>query len=183
MSNLTQWQIDPAHSSVGFAVKHLMISTVRGQFGAVSGTVEMTGEDPLTGSADVTIDVASVSTGIQQRDDHLRSADFFDVARFPSIRFTSRRVESAPGGEYRLIGDLTIRDVTREVTLALSHEGATQDPWGGRRAGFSANGRIKRSEFGIVWNQVIEAGGVAVGDEVKLSLEVQLVQQQVAQAA
>lgn len=183
MASPTRWQIDPVHSSVGFAVKHLMISTVKGQFGAVSGQVEMAGEDPLTGTADVTIDVASITTGNPQRDEHLRSADFFDAVQFPAITFKSRRVTPAGTGEVLLVGDLTIRGVTREVTFTVAHEGGTLDPWGGRRTGFSATGRIKRSDFGIVWNQVIEAGGVAVGDEVKLSLEIQLVQQQVAQAA
>jgi polyisoprenoid-binding protein YceI len=183
MATPTVWQIDPAHTSVGFAVKHLMISTVKGQFQTVRGTVRMDGEDPLGGSAEVEIDVASISTANSQRDDHLRSPDFFDVARFPVIAFKSRRMERGPDGEFRLIGDLTIRNVTKEVALTVTYEGATMDPWGGRRTGFSATGRIKRSDFGIVWNQLIEAGGVAVGDEIRMTFDVQLVKQEAAKAA
>jgi polyisoprenoid-binding protein YceI len=183
MATPTTWQIDPTHTSIGFAVKHLMISTVKGHFQTVRGTVRMSGEDPLGGSADVEIDVASISTGTPQRDDHLRSPDFFDAARFPVITFRSRRMERGPDGDFRLTGDLSIRDVTKEVALTVTYEGATADPWGGRRTGFSATGRIKRSDFGIVWNQLIEAGGVTVGDEIRLNLDVQLVKQEAAKAA
>ncbi|HEV8612380.1 MAG TPA: YceI family protein [Gemmatimonadales bacterium] len=183
MPSLTTWQLDPAHTEVGFAVKHLMISTVRGRFADVRGTVQMDEADPTTGQVEVQIGVASIHTGNPQRDDHLRSADFFDVERFPTLSFRSRRVENGRHGDLRLIGDLTIRGVTREVPLEVTSEGIIQDPWGNRRAGFSGSLRIKRSDFGISWNQLIEAGGVAVGDEVRITLEAELVQEGVKQAA
>ena len=183
MSAPKTWQIDPAHTEVGFAVKHLMIATVRGRFADVKGTLRWDPADPASAVVDVTIGVGSVNTGNAQRDAHLRSSDFFDVERFPGMTFQSRRIDVLPDDELRVIGDLTIRDVTREVILLVKREGLIQDPWGSRRAGFSANLRIKRSDFGITWNQLIEAGGVAVGDEVRISLEAELVEAAVKQAA
>ena len=183
MSTLTTWQFDPAHTEVGFAVKHLMIATVKGRFAEVHGSIRMNEENPSTAVVEVAIDVASITTGNPQRDAHLRSADFLDAENFPTITFRSRRVENRSDGDLRLIGDLTIRDVTREVVLAVSREGVIQDPWGSRRAGYSGSVRIKRSDFGITWNQLIEAGGVAVGDEVRISIEAELVQAQEKAAA
>jgi len=183
MSSLTSWTFDPAHTEVGFAVKHLMIATVKGRFAEVHGTVRMDETDPTSAEVEVAIGVASIHTGNADRDAHLRSPDFFDAERFPTITFRSRRVEPGTDGTLRLLGDLTIRGVSRPVELAVRSEGAIQDPWGNRRAGFSAGLRIKRSDFGITWNQLIEAGGVAVGDEVRISLEAELIREGVKQAA
>lgn len=170
-SKPTTWQIDPAHTSVDFAVKHLMISTVRGRFGSVSGTLTGLGKSP---ALSVSIDAASIDTRVAQRDEHLRSADFFDVANHPTITFTSRRVEGQPTRSFKLIGDLTIRGVTREVALDVEYQGGGKDPWGNQRMGFSASGKLDRKEFGLTWNQVLEAGGLTVGDEVKFTIDVEL---------
>jgi polyisoprenoid-binding protein YceI len=179
----TSWRIDPAHSHVEFSIRHLMISTVKGAFGDVRGTVWIDDSDATTAVVDITIQVASIDTRQEQRDAHLRSANFFDVARFPTITFRSRSVEGDHReSEFRLVGDLTIRDVTREVVLAVSSEGRLIDPWGAERAGFSAQGKIDRTDFGLTWNQALEAGGVVVGNEVKISVEVELLRQ-VAEAA
>jgi len=174
----SSWQIDPAHSHVEFAVRHLMISTVKGAFGDVRGAVWVDESDARTVLVDVTIQVASIDTRQEQRDAHLRSADFFDATHFPTITFHSRGVEgNHHDSEFRLVGDLTIRGVTREVVLAVSNEGSLTDPWGAERAGFSAQGKIDRTDFGLTWNQALEAGGVVVGNEVKISIEVELVRQ------
>ena len=180
----SSWQIDPAHSHVEFAVRHLMISTVKGAFGDVRGTVWVDESDVGTVLVDITIKVASIDTRQEQRDAHLRSADFFDAARFPTITFRSRVVEgSHQDSEFRLVGDLTIRDVTREIVLEVLSEGRLTDPWVAERAGFSAHGRIDRTDFGLTWNQALEAGGVVVGNEVKISIEVELLRQVLGAAA
>src|SRR4051812_27131609 len=162
----TSWIVDPAHAEVGFAVRHLMISTVRGRFGAVEGTVTIDETRPESAKIDVTADVASIDTRQEMRDNHLRSADFFDVANYPKLRFVSKKVRGDLAGDFTVVGDLTIRGVTREVTLDVSLQGRGQDPWGNERAGFEAKGKISRGDFGLTWNQALEAGGVAVGDEV-----------------
>lgn len=172
---ITGWTIDAAHTEVGFEVKHLMISRVRGRFGAVSGTIRLDGEDLAGSSVEAEIDVASIDTRQEQRDAHLRSADFFDVERFPSIRFRSTRVERGSGNGFRVAGELTIRDVTREVVLEVEDEGRGKDPWGGDRAAFSARVTIDRRDFGLGWNQALETGGVLVGNDIRISLEVQAV--------
>jgi polyisoprenoid-binding protein YceI len=185
MSNdtITTWNIDPTHAEVAFAVRHLMLATVRGRFGAVSGTVQLDEQKPAKSSVDVTIDVTSIDTRQEMRDSHLRSADFFDAANHPTLRFVSKRVEGDTNGEFRVIGDLTIRGTTKEVALDVSLQGRGRDPWGNDRAGFEAKGKINRSEFGLTWNQALEAGGVAVGDEVKISIDVELVKQVAAETA
>jgi polyisoprenoid-binding protein YceI len=184
VSTPTTWQIDAAHTQVEFAVRHLMISTVRGRFGDVAGTLTVPDGDFGKASVVATIGAASIDTREPQRDAHLRSADFFDVEAFPSITFTSRRVERDPrdGDRLLLVGDLTLHGVTREVTLAVTVEGRGRDPWGGERTGFSATGRISRKDFGLVWNQLLETGGVAVGDEVKISIDAEFVAQAAAAA-
>jgi polyisoprenoid-binding protein YceI len=171
----TTWSLDPAHSEVGFAVKHMMISTVRGRFGGVEGTIRLDESDPSRSSVEVGIDVASIDTRQDQRDAHLRSADFFDAEAFPRITFRSRRVEPVAEGAFRVIGDLTIRDVTREVTLTATDEGRGTDPWGAEKAAFAATTSIDRRDFGLTWNQALEAGGVLVANEVRISLEIQAV--------
>jgi polyisoprenoid-binding protein YceI len=175
--NRSVWTIDSAHAEVGFAVKHLMISTVRGRFGAVAGTVQIDELNPRSSAVDVTIDVSSIDTRQEQRDNHLRSPDFFDVANFPTMHFVGKRIDGDVNGTFRVTGDLTIRGVTREVTLEATAEGRVRDPWGNERAGFSAKGAISRGAFGLTWNQMLEAGGVAVSDEVRLAIDVEVVKQ------
>jgi polyisoprenoid-binding protein YceI len=172
----TTWKIDPAHSHAEFAVRHLMISTVKGRFGVVNGTIALHEGDLMQSEVDVTIDVNSIDTHEAQRDAHLKSADFFDVEHFPAITFKSTRI-TGDASAFKLTGDLTIHGVTREVTLEAVSEGRGKDPWGGERAGFSAHAKIKRSDFGLTWNQLLEAGGFAVGDEVKIALDVEAVKQ------
>jgi polyisoprenoid-binding protein YceI len=177
------WQIDATHTQVEFAVRHLMISTVRGRFSDVNGTLTVPDGDFSRAQLAVVINAASLDTREPQRDAHLRSADFFDVEHFPTLEFRSRRVEADRRDSRKLlvVGDLTLRGVTREVTLAVTAEGRGRDPWGGERAGFSATTRISRKDFGLTWNQLLETGGVAVSDEVKISIDLEIVAQ--AQAA
>jgi polyisoprenoid-binding protein YceI len=183
MTNITTWNIDPTHAEIGFAVRHLMLSTVRGRFGAVTGTVQFDETNPTASKVDVTIDVASIDTRQEMRDNHLRSPDFFDAANHASIRFVSKKIEGDVTGDFKLIGDLTIRGVTREVALDASLQGRGIDPWGNDRMGFEAKGKINRNDFGLTWNQALEAGGVVVGEEVKLSLDVEIVKEAAAVAA
>lgn len=171
----TVWKIDSAHTEAAFAVKHLMISTARGRFGAIEGLVEFDPADLASAAVDVTIDAASIDTREPQRDAHLRSADFFDVEKFPTLTFKSRRVDAVQGDRFTLIGDLTIKDITREVALDVESHGFQQDPWGGDRAGFSAKTEVSRKDFGLLWNQTLETGGFVVGDVVKITLDVELV--------
>jgi polyisoprenoid-binding protein YceI len=173
VSTGTTWQLDASHSSVEFAVKHLMIATVKGRFGGVVGTIQV--DEDGRPSVDATIDVTTISTHSDQRDAHLRSPDFFDVESFPTIRFVAGKVEGDVTGRFALTGDITIRGVTRPITLDVTAEGTVRDPWGGERAVFSAKGVLRRSDFGLRWNQALEAGGVAVGDDVKIAIEAELV--------
>jgi polyisoprenoid-binding protein YceI len=173
----TNWTVDPAHSHVGFAIKHLMIATVRGRFTDVQGTVRVDESDPTTADIDITVATKSITTGDETRDAHLRSADFFDVERYPTMRFRSKRVQRKSGDSVRAIGDLTIRDVTREVVLDVELLGRVKDPWGKERAAFEARTTINRGAYGLTWNAALEAGGVLVGDEVKISIEAELLRQ------
>ena len=173
----TTWTIDAAHSQVEFAVRHMMIATVRGRFAGVKGTVVTDESAPTKAEVDVVIDVNSIDTREAKRDAHLKSADFFDVEKNPTITFKSTRVTGVPGDEFKLIGDLTIHGVTREVTLDVTSEGRAKDPWGGERAGYSAVARINRKDFGLTWNQALETGGLLVGDEIKIALDLELVKQ------
>lgn len=172
---LATWSIDPAHSHVEFGVKHLMISTVKGRFADVSGTVTSGADDFSDAALDINIGVASIDTRQPDRDAHLRSADFFEAEKFPAMTFKSSRVEPQPDGTLRVTGQLTIRDVSKEVVLTVTPEGRGGDPWGGVRAGFSATAKINRRDFGLTWNQALETGGFVVGDEVKISIDVELV--------
>ena len=169
------YAIDVSHSTVEFVVRHLMISKVRGRFGSYSGTVTVA-DRPEDSSVEVSIDAASISTNDEQRDGHLRSPDFFDAETFPALTFRSTSVESAKGGHWKVTGDLTVRDVTRPVVLDVEFDGAQTDPWGGARLGFSASTEIDREDWGLTWNAVLEAGGVAVAKKVKLGIELELVQ-------
>ena len=172
------WTLDPAHSLVEFSAKHMMITTVKGRFGTVSGTLVLDEANPAASTAEVEIDAASIDTRTEQRDAHLRSADFLDVEGHPTLTFRSTRIEGAfrqPGDEFTVHGDLTIRGTTREVKLDATLEGYGRDPWGGERASFSATTKIDRRDFGLTWNQAVEAGGVLVGNAVTITLEVQAV--------
>ena len=183
MSSRTVWTVDPQHTHVDFSVRHLMISTVKGRFGEVQGTVTFDPTDARDAQIDVTIDAASIDTRVTDRDNHLRSADFLDVVKHPTIRFTGRKVERLDQQRYRLIGDLTIRGVTREVPLEVEMQGTVKDPWGNEKAGYSATGVINRHDFGLNWNAALETGGVVVGAEVKITLEGELIRKQVQKAA
>jgi polyisoprenoid-binding protein YceI len=174
---LSTWQIDPMHSLVEFAVRHMMIATVKGRFAALSGTIKLHEADMTRSSVEVAIEATGIDTREPQRDGPLRSADFLDADRFPSLTFRSKRVEPLDSDRYRVIGDLTIRDVTQEVALDAELEGRTTDPWGNERVGFSARTTIDRQDFGLNWNQALEAGGILVGNEVKISLEIEAVKQ------
>ncbi|HUZ02470.1 MAG TPA: YceI family protein [Thermomicrobiaceae bacterium] len=176
-TGLATWKIDPVHSDVEFAIRHMMVSTVKGRFSDVTGTISFDPADPTTGSVEVSMSVASVDTRTEARDNHLRSGDFFDVERFPAITFQSKRVERGRGERYHVVGDLTIRDTTREVTLDAEFFGTHPDPYGNVRAGFSASTSFNRSDFGLNYNAAIEAGGVVIGDSVKVSIEIEAVQQ------
>ena len=173
----TTWAIDPSHSHVGFAIKHLMIATVRGQFTDVKGTVVVDESDPTTAKVDITIGIGSITTGDEKRDAHLRSPDFFEAERYPVMTFRGKRVESRSGNAFRVVGDLTIRDVTREVPVDVELTGRAKDPWGNERAALEATTKINRGDYGLTWNAALEAGGVLVGDEVKISIEAELVKQ------
>jgi polyisoprenoid-binding protein YceI len=169
------YDIDPTHSSAHFSVRHLMISNVKGEFTKVSGTVTYDPDDPKASKVEATIDVASLHTRDDQRDGHLKSADFFDAAQFPEIKFVSTSVEADGNHEYLVKGDMTIHGVTREVALHV--EGPTaevKDPWGNIKAGAAATAKINRKDFGLTWNAPLETGGVVVGEEIKISLEVEL---------
>ena len=176
------WRIDPAHSHLEFAVKHLMISTVKGRFGELEGTVVVEDDDAETARIEVEIAARSIDTRVEKRDDHLRSADFLHAEQYPTLRFESTGVERIAGERLRVKGDLTIRDATREVTLDVEELGRVQDPWGGERAVFRATTKIDRKDFGLTWNQALETGGVLVGDEVRISIDAQLVLQDEAQS-
>lgn len=174
----TTWNIDPTHTLVEFSAKHMMITSVKGRFGDVAGTLTIDEADPERSSASVEIQAASIDTRTEQRDGHLRSADFLDVENHPTLTFRSTRVEGAaanPGDTFRVIGDLTIRGTTREVALDAVYEGRGRDPWGGERVSFSATSRIDRRDFGLTYNQVLETGGILVSNEIRLSFEVQAV--------
>lgn len=172
------WDIDTSHANAGFRVRHLMVSHVRGHLGPVTGTVVIDEQDPSRSRVDVSIDARGIDSRVAARDEHLRSADFLDVANHPTVTFRSTRVEapSGPTGDLRVTGDLTIRGVTRPVTLEVEAlPPAIQDPWGNRRRGVSAHARINRKDWGLKWNLALEAGGVTVGEEVTIEIDAEIV--------
>jgi polyisoprenoid-binding protein YceI len=174
------WNIDPAHSEVGFTVRHVMVSKVRGKFTGFSGTIAVA-DDPLQSKVDVTIDASSISTADDNRDAHLRSPDFFETDAHPNFTYTSTSV-TPKGSDFVVEGDLTIKGITKSVPLTLEFNGVGPDPWGGTRAGFSATAEISRKDFGVEFNIPLEGGGVVVGDKVNVQLEIEAVQAQPAQA-
>jgi polyisoprenoid-binding protein YceI len=172
----TTWNIDPAHSVAEFKVKHMMISNVKGQFGKVRGTLTLDESDPTKSKATASIEASSIETRDAQRDAHLKSADFLHVEKFPSLSFTSTRISLVRDGELAVEGDLTIRGVTRKVLFNV--EGPTpptKDPWGNTRVGVSATTKINRKDYGLTWNAALETGGILVGDEVTITLEVEFI--------
>lgn len=178
--NTTAWQIDASHSSVEFAVKHMMFTTVRGRFNEYTGTIAADEQNPDQSVVNVEIAAKSIDTGSADRDAHLRSADFLDVENHPTITFRSKRVEGAAkqaGDRFRVIGDLSIRGTTIEVTLDCEYEGTGKDPWGGIRSGARATTSLDRRDWGLQWNQALETGGILVANEVRISIELQAVKQ------
>jgi len=167
--------IDASHSEIGFTVRHMMFAKVRGQFKTWTTNVSYDAADPTKSTFEVAIDTASIDTREEKRDEHLRSADFFDAAKYPKMTFKSTKIAPNGAGKYKLTGDLTIRDATHPVTLDVEQTGSGKDPWGNDRLGFTAHGAISRSEWGLKWNQALEAGGVLVSDKVDLDIEVQVV--------
>lgn len=176
MANV-KWVLDPTHSELLFKVKHLMITNVKGEFRTFSASID--GEDFTTAPVTVNIDAASIFTNNNDRDGHLKSPDFFDAEQFPGLSFTGKSFKKVDDEEYKLTGDLTIKDVTKEITLDVTYGGTNKDPWGNQKAGFSVKGKINRSDFGLNWNSALETGGVLVSEEVKIDAEVQFVQQTV----
>ena len=171
----TKWIIDPTHSEVAFKVKHLVISTVTGYFRKFEGAAESASEDFNPASVTFSLDVNSIDTNQSDRDQHLKSADFFDTASFPSIAFAGKLVNQ--GGEYQLQGDLTLKGITQQVTLDVTYGGTVADPYGQTKAGFEIEGKLNRKDFGLTWTAITEAGSVVVSDQVRLQLSVQLVKQ------
>jgi len=170
------YALDPTHTRIGFVARHLMVTKVRGHFAAFDGTITIA-DDAHASTADVTIQTASVETGTPDRDNHLRSGDFFDVEKYPEITFRNARVVSQKGTEFTVVGDLTIKDVTREVTLALELDGVVKDPWGGTRLAVTASTEVDREDWGMTWNAALEAGGVVVSKKVRIEIESEAVLQ------
>jgi polyisoprenoid-binding protein YceI len=171
----TKWNLDPAHSEIGFKVKHMMITNVSGSFETFDVKTETEGSDFTTAAIGFTADVNTISTGSIDRDNHLKSADFFDAAGYPELRFVSTKFEKKDDENYILYGDLTIRGVTRPVTFSVEFGGIGKDPWGNEKAGFTIAGKINRTDFNLNWNAALETGGVLVSEDVKLFGEIQLV--------
>ena len=173
----TTWTIDPMHSEVQFKIKHLMVSTVTGSFSQYEGTLEMAGDDFADAKISFSADVNSISTGNEQRDGHLKSAEFFDAEQFPKLTFTSTNMRKTGDDTYELTGDLTMHGVTKPVTLKAEYGGQMQDFYGQTKAGFELSGVLKRKEFGLTWDGVTEAGGVVVSDDVRLVMNIQVTKQ------
>lgn len=174
-ASAASWSIDPDHSNVGFKVRHMMVSNVKGEFAKFNGVVDIDEKDVAKSKVEVIIDTASINTGVAKRDGHLKSVDFFDVAKYPTMAFVSKKVETAGNDRLKVYGLLTLHGVTREVVLDV--EGPTRaykDPWGNIKRGASAVARINRKDFGLTWNAAIESGGVVVGDEITIALEIEL---------
>ncbi len=171
------WKIDAAHSMVEFSVPHMMISKVRGRFDNFSGSVNLDQDNPENTTVDVEIDVSSINTRQGQRDDHLRSADFFNAEEYPTARFTSSDVQLTDNNHANLIGDLTIKNITRSVTLKVEFNGISKSPYGFSSAGFSASTKINRRDWDLTWNQTLETGGVLVGEDIQINIELELIQE------
>ena len=172
------WEVDPGHSRIGFATRHAMVTRVRGAFNDVSGSIVLDEEDPAASTATILVDMASIDTRNQQRDEHLRSADFFDVATYPEMTFTSTRIEEVDEGGYLVTGGLASRDQTRSIAIPLRFVGIDTDPFGNVRAGFEGSRRIDRRDWGISWNTPLDSGGLLVSDRIQLEFELSLIKSQ-----
>lgn len=176
LATAATWTIDPDHSNIGFKVKHLMVSNVKGNFEKHNGTVDINDKDITKSKVEVTIDTNSINTGVQKRDEHLRSADFFDVAKFPTMTFVSKKVAKAGKDNLKVTGDLTLHGVTKEVVLNVEGPSKeSKDPWGNIRKGATATAKINRKDFGLNWNKALETGGVLVGEEITINLEIEMI--------
>lgn len=182
-AHASTWELDGTHSAAQFSVRHMMISTVRGDFGKVAGTVNLDDKDLTKSSVDIAIDASTINTREPKRDEHLRSPEFFDVGKFPKITFKSTQITKQSEGKYAVAGDLTIHGVTKPVTLATELSPEVKDPWNNQRRGVTATTKISRKDFGLTWNKALEAGGVAVSDEVNITIDVELVKKADAGAA
>ena len=177
-TSTTTWNIEPNHTLIEFTAKHMMITTVKGRFREVTGTIHIDEKNPDRSTVEASMAAATIDTGVAQRDQHLISPDFLDVATHATVTFKSKKVAGAraeSGDEFTVVGDLTIRGTTREVTLKATYEGQGKDPWGGQRISFTAAGKIDRREFGLTWNQALETGGILVSNDIKINIEVQAV--------
>ena len=179
----TTWSIDTSHSGVHFSVRHMLVSKVRGHFTRYAGAVHIDEVDMTRSNLDVTIDAGSIDTEVPDRDAHLRSPDFLDVDKFPEIHFRSEHIEKLGDAKYRVVGDLTIRGKTREVSLDVEYGGRARDPWGNERVGFAAKTSIDRRDFGLTWNQMLETGGIVVGEQVDIDVDVEAVRPALAHTA
>ncbi len=171
------WKIDPAHSEINFSIRHMMISNVRGRFEQFTGTVDFNEENPAASRVSVQIDAASINTREPNRDGHLRSPDFFNVEKYPYLTFVSKKIDVVDSEHGRITGDLTIRDITRPVVLNVEYSGQAKSPWGTTSAGFSAQTVINRKDWDLTWNKSLETGGMLVGDEIKVDIELEIVKQ------
>lgn len=183
LAHASTWEIDGAHSSAQFSVRHLMVSNVRGEFGSVKGTVNLDDKDVTKSSVDATIDVASITTRNTDRDNHLKSPDFFDVAKYPTMTFKSTGIEKQADGKLKVIGNLSLHGVSKPVALSVALAPEVKDPWGKTRRGAEITGKINRKEFGLSWNKALETGGVAVGEEVAITIDLEITQKGAAQPA
>jgi len=175
LARAEKWEIDVAHSSVGFSVRHMVVTKTHGKFNEFTGYIDFDGKNVEKGLVEITAQIASIDTDNKKRDDHLRSPDFFDVEKFPVMTFKSKKVIKRSGSEFKLMGDLTIKDVTKEVTFDCEFNGVINDPMGNTRAGFSAVAKINRQDFNVKWSKSLDAGGLVVGDEVKIAIEIEAV--------
>lgn len=178
LARAEKWEIDVAHSSVGFSVRHMVVTKTHGKFNDFTGYIDFDGENVEKGSVEITARIASIDTDNKKRDDHLRSPEFFDAEKFPTMIFKSKKVIKGSGSEFKLVGDLTIKDVTKDVTFDCEFNGVINDPVGNTRAGFSAVVKINRQDFNVKWSKSLDAGGLVVGDEVKINLEIEAVKTQ-----
>lgn len=170
---MTKWAIDPTHSSIDFSIKHMMIANVKGSFNNFDAIIEANPADLTTATIEFNVELSSINTRNEDRDNHLRSADFFDIENYPTMTFKATKIINNGDGEYDVTGDLSLHGVTKQETFTVIYEGTGKDPWGNEKVGFSAQGAIKRSEYGLTWNSALETGGVLVGDKVKINLEIQ----------